>query len=86
MCYNISTYKLPPLALGGFEPPRQLANGCQDRYVCQFQHSAISENQGGGSSLPANPLSNPLNLIVKQVFYFVKCKTINLYLFLGINL
>lgn len=60
LCYNIIvTCKLYSLALGGFEPPRQLACGCQDRYVCQFHHSAITENQRGESSSPANPLSSP---------------------------
>jgi len=47
LCYNISTYKPPPMVMmtaGGLEPPRQLASGCQDRYVCQFHHAVRSEN------------------------------------------
>ena len=59
MCYNIFTYKSPPMALGRLELPRQLASGCQDRHVCQFHHSAV-ENRGGCSCQDAtrpNPLS-----------------------------
>lgn len=46
MCYNISTYKSPPVTLGRLELPRQLASGCQDRHVCQFHHSAIEIGEG----------------------------------------
>lgn len=53
--YNMGT---TDLALGGLEPPRQLASGCQDRHVCQFHHSAVRS----GGSAPAKmllPLSTP---------------------------
>jgi hypothetical protein len=54
MCYNISS-----LGVGRFELPRQItASERQSCHVYQFQHTPTIENQGGGSSLPANPLSN----------------------------
>ena len=63
-CYNI-TY----MTAGGLEPPRQLASGCQDRYVCQFHH-AVGENRGSAPAkllLPPTPLQN----IIKGVYLFV---------------
>lgn len=72
MCYNISTYNEPPLGGGRFELPRRLADGCQDRYVCQFHHPPTIENWGECSAKMLLAL-NPLNhLILKRVFYFVK--------------
>ena len=49
LCYNTI------VTAGGFEPPRQLASGCQDRHVCQFHHAVRSENLVEGDSLPAQP-------------------------------
>ena len=47
VCYNIVTSYIPPMALGRFELPRQLASGCQDCHVCQLRHSAV---KSGGSA------------------------------------
>ena len=53
LCYNIATYKSPPvviMALGGFEPPRQLASKPQTCHVCQFHHSADYTAEGTGKT------------------------------------
>ncbi len=63
-CYNTITYKSPPMGTGGFEPPRQLASGCQDRHVCQFHHTPISENRGAAPAklhAPQFPLMTNIN-------------------------
>lgn len=85
MCYNIVTYKLPPLAARRFERLRQLASGCQDRHVCQFHHAAVKS----GGSAPAKRLL-PLTLSYKTIaqsnlFVNVICSRINVnnLLFVG---
>ena len=48
------------LGTGGFEPPRQLpASSVQSYRGCLLHHVPDIESQGGGSSLPANPLPKP---------------------------
>ena len=54
-CYNIT------VTAGGLEPPRQLASGCQDRYVCQFHHAVSVENLEGESLPAVTPSKSPSN-------------------------
>ena len=46
MCYNVAAYKLTPVGGEGFEPSWLVADGCQDRYVCQFHHPPTTETWG----------------------------------------
>ena len=42
LCYNVLAY----VGGEGFEPSWLVADGCQDRYVCQFHHPPTTENWG----------------------------------------
>jgi len=81
VCYNIST-----LAVGRFELPRQItASELQSCHVCQFQHTAITENWGECSRQVATPPQRS-KFNFNTVVDFVKDKKISIALFFPINL
>lgn len=81
LCYNVLAY----VGGEGFEPSWLVADGCQDRYVCQFHHPPTTENWGECSTKMLLAL-NPLKLILATVFCFVKDKKISIAIFFPINL
>ena len=68
-CYNTI------VTAGGLEPPRQLASGCQDRYVCQFHH-AVVRKLVEGDSLEAQPsIKSPYCKDYHEPCLLSRCKT-----------
>lgn len=85
-CYNISTYKSPPVGTGGLEPPRQLpASSYQDYCVCQLHHVPISENAEGASLPDETPSKNPQLKRYHNLCDLSIDKTTHLYLNTGIK-
>lgn len=68
MCYNSSVYKL----LGGarFELAWLVADGCQDRYVCQIPSSPHLENWAGCSCQVVTPPQSSQTLNFKTGILF----------------
>ena len=84
LCYNVSTYKSPPMGTGGLEPPRQLtANSFQSYRACLLHHAPTGENSEGESLSAETPSRIPQLKRYHNLRDLSIGKTTQLYLYIG---